>query len=117
MREHLRQHNGIRGLEILDPGDVERAVRVFDRDGFVDAWRRYDKGRLTRIETDRDGDGRPDMFAYYLAGRVDRIGYDVSGDGKVDQWDHDAARRARQAEQLRAKDKQEAEPKAAAEVL
>jgi hypothetical protein len=35
MREHLREQNGIRGLEILDPGDVERAVRVFDRDGFV----------------------------------------------------------------------------------
>jgi hypothetical protein len=80
-----------------------------NRDGFVDAWRRYDKGRLTRIETDRDGDGRPDMFAYYLAGRIDRIGYDVTGDGKVDQWDHDAARRARAAEQLRIKDKEEAE--------
>jgi ectoine hydroxylase-related dioxygenase (phytanoyl-CoA dioxygenase family) len=35
LRSHLEQHNGIRGLEILDPGDVDRAVRIFDRDGFV----------------------------------------------------------------------------------
>ncbi|MCA9712235.1 MAG: thrombospondin type 3 repeat-containing protein, partial [Myxococcales bacterium] len=92
------------GALVLDELDL-------NRDGFVDAWRRYDKGRLTRIETDRDGDGRPDMFAYYLGGRIDRIGYDVSGDGRVDQWDHDAARRSRQAEQLRDKDKQDAAPK------
>lgn len=82
------------GKLVLDEQDT-------NRDGFVDAWRRYDKGRLLRIETDRDGDGRADMFAYYVAGRVDRIGYDVNGDGRVDQWDHDAARRAREAEALR----------------
>jgi ectoine hydroxylase-related dioxygenase (phytanoyl-CoA dioxygenase family) len=35
LREHLVAHNGIRDLEILEPGDVERAVRLFDRDGFV----------------------------------------------------------------------------------
>ena len=35
LREHLSAHNGIRGLEVLDPGDAERAVRVFRRDGFV----------------------------------------------------------------------------------
>jgi len=82
------------GKLVLDEQDT-------NRDGYVDAWRRYDKGRLLRIETDRDGDGRADMFAYYVAGRVDRIGYDVNGDGRVDQWDHDAARRAREAEALR----------------
>ena len=82
------------GKLVLDEQDT-------NRDGFVDAWRRYDKGRLLRIETDRDGDGRADMFAYYVGGRVDRIGYDVNGDGRVDQWDHDAARRAREAEALR----------------
>ena len=80
-----------------------------NRDGFVDAWRRYDKGRLLRIETDRDGDGRADMFTYYLAGRIDRIGYDVNGDGRVDQWDHDAARRARLAEQTRAEKRKDEE--------
>lgn len=88
------------GKLVLDEQDT-------NRDGYVDAWRRYDKGRLLRIETDRDGDGRADMFAYYVAGRVDRIGYDVNGDGRVDQWDHDAARRAREAEALR---KENSEP-------
>ncbi len=35
LRDHLRANNGIRGLEILDPSEVERAVRIFRRDGFV----------------------------------------------------------------------------------
>ncbi len=35
LRDHLNTHNGIKGLEVLDPGEVERAVRLFNRDGFV----------------------------------------------------------------------------------
>ena len=35
LREKLREHNGIRGLEICDPHEVERAARIFHRDGFV----------------------------------------------------------------------------------
>mmetsp|Transcript_135658 Transcript_135658/g.421469 ORF Transcript_135658/g.421469 Transcript_135658/m.421469 type:complete len:399 (+) Transcript_135658:77-1273(+) len=35
LREHLRQHNGIQGLEICRPDEVERAARIFHRDGFV----------------------------------------------------------------------------------
>lgn len=35
LREHLDAHNGIVGLEILEPDEVERAVRLFRRDGFV----------------------------------------------------------------------------------
>lgn len=35
LREHLRQHNGITGLEVVAPDDVDRATRVFHRDGFV----------------------------------------------------------------------------------
>ncbi len=35
LRAHLAAHNGIAGLEILDPEEIERAVRIFDRDGFV----------------------------------------------------------------------------------
>ena len=35
LRLHLEAHNGIRGLEVLDPTEVERAVRIFHRDGFV----------------------------------------------------------------------------------
>ncbi len=35
LRAHLRQHNGIRGLEICNPSEVKRAARIFRRDGFV----------------------------------------------------------------------------------
>jgi ectoine hydroxylase-related dioxygenase (phytanoyl-CoA dioxygenase family) len=35
LRAHLEQHNGIKGLEVLDPAEVERAVKIFNRDGFV----------------------------------------------------------------------------------
>ena len=35
LREHLRQHNGIRGLEICEPHEIKRAARIFHRDGFV----------------------------------------------------------------------------------
>lgn len=34
-RDYLQQHNGIKGLERLQPSDVEDAVRIFYRDGFV----------------------------------------------------------------------------------
>jgi hypothetical protein len=72
-----------------------------NQDGFADSWRVYDDNRLVRVETDRDADGRADMFTYYIGKQIDRIGYDVNGDGKVDTWDHDAARRARLAQQKR----------------
>ena len=35
LREHLEAHNGIVGLEVLEPSEIERAVRLFNRDGFV----------------------------------------------------------------------------------
>lgn len=35
LREHLRQHNGIRGIEICSPNEVKKAARIFHRDGFV----------------------------------------------------------------------------------
>jgi hypothetical protein len=34
-RGYLEDHNGITGLEILEPTDIERAVQLFRRDGFV----------------------------------------------------------------------------------
>ncbi len=34
-RDYLREHNGIVGLEVVDPNEVETAVRLFRRDGFV----------------------------------------------------------------------------------
>ncbi len=35
LREHLRLHNGMPGLEIVEPHEIERATRIFFRDGFV----------------------------------------------------------------------------------
>lgn len=35
LREHLAANSGIKGLEVLDPTEIERAVKVFERDGFV----------------------------------------------------------------------------------
>ena len=35
LRDYLSANNGIRGLEILEPNEIERAVRIFRRDGFV----------------------------------------------------------------------------------
>jgi phytanoyl-CoA dioxygenase PhyH len=35
LRAHLQAHNGIRGLEILQPDEIDRATRLFRRDGFV----------------------------------------------------------------------------------
>ena len=35
LRAHLVANNGIVGMEIVDPAEVERAVRLFHRDGFV----------------------------------------------------------------------------------
>jgi hypothetical protein len=35
LRENLRERNGLRGLEFCEPQDVERATRIFFRDGFV----------------------------------------------------------------------------------
>jgi len=33
LREHLRENNGINGLEICEPHEVDRAARIFHRDG------------------------------------------------------------------------------------
>ena len=35
LKAHLAAYNGIRGLDILDPGDTAHAVELFRRDGFV----------------------------------------------------------------------------------
>ncbi len=34
-REYLRQNNGIRGMEVLDPNEVDRAAQLLHRDGFA----------------------------------------------------------------------------------
>jgi Phytanoyl-CoA dioxygenase (PhyH) len=35
LRKHLRANNGIHGLEMVQPHEIERAARIFFRDGFV----------------------------------------------------------------------------------
>ena len=35
LRAFLRQHNGLKGLEVCAPHEVERAAQLFHRDGFV----------------------------------------------------------------------------------
>jgi hypothetical protein len=35
LRERMRERNGIAGLEVLDPHEIERAAALFHRDGFV----------------------------------------------------------------------------------
>ena len=49
LREHLRERNGIDGLEICDPGEVERAARIFRRDGFVVVRDLLDENELARL--------------------------------------------------------------------
>ncbi len=35
LRSRLQERNGLPGLDVVDPGDVDRAVTLFHRDGFV----------------------------------------------------------------------------------
>jgi len=46
LRDDLRRKNGLRGVEILEPHEVERAARVFFRDGFVVVRDLLDPARL-----------------------------------------------------------------------
>ena len=35
LRRYLQEHTGIKGLEICSPDEIDRARRIFFRDGFV----------------------------------------------------------------------------------
>lgn len=35
LRDHLLANNGIKGLEVVSPDEIERAAKIFHRDGFV----------------------------------------------------------------------------------
>ncbi len=48
LREHLRAKNGIVGLEIVEPQEIDRAARIFFRDGFVVVDNLLDAGQLAR---------------------------------------------------------------------
>jgi ectoine hydroxylase-related dioxygenase (phytanoyl-CoA dioxygenase family) len=50
LRERLIRHNGLPGLEILSPSEVERAVTVFHRDGFVVVRDALDPDQLARMK-------------------------------------------------------------------
>lgn len=50
LREHLRAHNGIKGLELVDARDIERATTIFHRDGFVVVGEVLDNARLGRLQ-------------------------------------------------------------------
>ena len=49
LRERLRRENGIRGLEVCAPHEVERIVRIFHRDGFVVVRDLLDEEHLARF--------------------------------------------------------------------
>ena len=55
LRERLRRHNGLPGLEIVRPDEVERARRIFFRDGFVVVRDLLDASRLAAF---REGSAR-----------------------------------------------------------
>src|SRR5579872_4429369 len=55
LREHLRRNNGLKDLEIVRPDEVERAARIFFRDGYVVVADLLDRARLEQI---RDGCAR-----------------------------------------------------------
>jgi hypothetical protein len=48
LRERFRTMNGIQGLEICEPHEIERATRIFFRDGFVVVNNLLDSERLER---------------------------------------------------------------------
>ena len=49
LREHLRRENGLRGVEICAPDELERAARIFRRDGFVVVRDLLDADHLGRL--------------------------------------------------------------------
>ena len=53
-RDYLEKNNGIRGLEVLAPGEVERAKVLFERDGFVVVKDALDEGQLDFIRAGCD---------------------------------------------------------------
>ena len=62
LRERLWRDNGIRGLEVLPPTEVERAAELFHRDGFVVIRDALDPAQLARM-----GDAAERALAEMLA--------------------------------------------------
>ncbi len=55
LREKLRANNGIRGLDICEPHELDRIARIFRRDGFVVVRDLLDEDQLARF---REGSAR-----------------------------------------------------------
>ncbi|WP_340646733.1 phytanoyl-CoA dioxygenase family protein [Phenylobacterium sp.] len=68
-RAYLEAHNGIKGLDILEPGDTEHAVNLFRRDGFV-----VIANVLTSEQTDFLAQGCHEVAREILALDGDRAG-------------------------------------------
>src|SRR5690348_8787771 len=49
LRTHLRECNGLKSLEIVRPDEVDRAARIFFRDGYVVVRDLLDRGQLEQI--------------------------------------------------------------------
>ena len=80
LREHLLAHNGIKGLDIVEAGDVRRAVELFNRDGFVVVGGVLDPGQVDFLlngcnevaaeilELDEDRNGNRGSHRYSFGG-------------------------------------------------
>jgi hypothetical protein len=69
LRDFLREHNGLKQLEIVSPHEVERAARIFFRDGFVVVRELLDPQQLARF---REGSARVLRDILCLPGRDGR---------------------------------------------
>jgi ectoine hydroxylase-related dioxygenase (phytanoyl-CoA dioxygenase family) len=79
-RDYLEAHNGIRGLEVVAPDEIERAVRLFHRDGFVAVADVLDTAQLAALRAgcdrvihemlalDRDRQGNRGSHRYSFGG-------------------------------------------------
>ena len=78
LRAQLETNNGIRGLEVLDPSEIERAVKLFYRDGFVVVRDALDPeqveflragvedvvGSILALDPDRGGNRGPHRYSF-----------------------------------------------------
>ena len=71
LRDHLAAHNGIKGLELLDPSEVDRAVRIFHRDGFVVVRDALDVEQLALLKSGAD-DAMREIVALDTDGKGNR---------------------------------------------
>ncbi|MEM7288656.1 MAG: hypothetical protein AAF480_20100, partial [Actinomycetota bacterium] len=54
LRERLNERNGIPGLEVVAPGEVDRAATLFHRDGFVAVRDALEPAQLERLRAAAD---------------------------------------------------------------